>query len=349
MNFNERYMQECIELAQQGLGNVAPNPMVGCVIVYEDRIIGRGYHKKYGEAHAEVNAIESVTDKSVLHKSTLYVNLEPCSHQGKTPPCNELIIQHRIPYIVIGCVDPNEMVKGKGIEKIVKAGSDVKLGILEDACKDLNKRFFTYQEKKRPYIILKWAQTIDGFIDIKRNEENIGKPTQISNEASRKLLHKWRSEEQAIMVGTNTALMDNPKLTVREWQGKNPIRIVLDKWLRIPANYHLFDKSTPTIVFTNAEKYSEENLEYLKIDFEKNIPEQILQELYNKEIQSIIIEGGEQLLKAFIQNNLWDEARIFIANKKFGNGVCAPEFSGSILEKENIAGDELITYKNKNQ
>jgi diaminohydroxyphosphoribosylaminopyrimidine deaminase/5-amino-6-(5-phosphoribosylamino)uracil reductase len=346
MNIHETYMKRCLEQAARGLGGVAPNPMVGCVITCDGKIIGEGYHQAFGQAHAEVNAIESVENKELLKKATLYVNLEPCSHFGKTPPCADLIIQHHIPYVVIGSIDSNSVVSGKGIEKLAKAGIDVKVGILENECKNLNKRFFTFHEKKRPYVILKWAQSIDGFIDADRNESSPGKPMQISNSDSRKLLHQWRSEEQAIMVGTNTALLDNPHLTVREVSGKNPLRITIDKWLRIPKEYHLFDKTTPTLIFTSADEISSANLEYIKIDFEQPVIGQLLNELANRNIQSLLVEGGEQLLNSFIESNLWDEARVFISDKKIEKGVNAPILRLEPISKENINDNKLLTYKN---
>ncbi len=344
MNIHETYMKLCLQLAVKGFGNTAPNPMVGCVIVSDEKIIGEGYHQQYGQAHAEVNAINSVKDKKLLQKSTLYVNLEPCAHFGKTPPCADLIIEHKIPNVVIGCMDINSAVNGRGIEKLTKAGINVTEGVLEDECKKLNKRFFTFHEKKRPYIILKWAQTSDGFIDVKRSEENPGKALQISNSESHKLLHKWRSQEQAIMVGTNTALLDNPQLTVREWHGKNPLRITIDKWLRIPKHYNLFDKSTATIIFTAVDAASEPNLEFIKIDFEKDIISQILNELYKRTIQSLIVEGGEQLLSSFIEIDAWDEARVFISDRKIEIGIKAPVLKTNPISKENISGDKLLTF-----
>jgi len=345
MSEHERYMQHCLQLAQKGFGKVAPNPMVGSVIVYNNEIIGKGYHQKYGEAHAEVNAIHSVNDKSLLKNATLYVNLEPCSHFGKTPPCADLIIEHKIPYVVIGSIDSNSKVCGQGIAKLIKAGIDVKTGILEDECKKLNKRFFTYHEKKRPYIILKWAQTADGFIDAERTDEN-QKPLQITNKKSNELSHQWRSEEQAIMVGKNTALLDNPKLTTRNVSGKNPLRIVTDKNLNIPPNYYLLDKSTPTIVFTSIDKQSEENLTYIKIDFDKAIIPQVLDVLYQKNIQSLIVEGGYNVLKSFITENCWDEARVFISDKKINSGVNAPQILEKPTSKEQIDNDTLLVYYN---
>lgn len=346
MTNEETLMKRCLDLAVKGLGNVAPNPMVGCVIVCDGVIIGEGYHQKYGEAHAEVNAIHSVENKELLKNSTLYVNLEPCSHFGKTPPCADLIIEYKIPRVVIGNIDTNSLVSGRGIKKMVETGIDVKVGILEEESKKLNKRFFTYHEKKRPYIILKWAQSADGFIDIKRNEENKGVPIQISNSDSKKLLHLWRSQEQSIMIGTNTALLDNPRLTVRDVVGKNPLRITVDKWLRIPKHYYLFDKSTPTLIFTAMDEAPQENLEFVKIDFEQAVIPQVLNELYRRNIQSIIVEGGEQLLNSFIDENLWDAARVFIADKKLIKGVNAPVLNVSPVVRENISGDKLLFYLN---
>ncbi len=344
MSNHETYMKRCLDLAVKGLGQVAPNPMVGCVIGCDGEIIGEGYHEQYGQAHAEVNAINAVQNKELLKRSTLYVNLEPCSHFGKTPPCADLIVEHKIPNVVIGAIDTNSLVSGKGIEKLAKAGIDVKVGILEEECKQLNKRFYTYHEKKRPYVILKWAQTADGFIDAKRNEENTSKPIQISNSDSKKLLHLWRSQEQAIMIGTNTALLDNPQLTVREVKGKNPLRITVDKWLRIPKQFNLFDKSTPTLIFTSVNEPSQNNLEFVKIDFEKAVIPQVLEELYKRNIQSLIIEGGENILNSFIDAGLWDSARVFISEKTLGKGVNAPVMKQQPVIKENISGDKLLFY-----
>jgi len=338
-------MNRCLELAAKGVGNVAPNPMVGCVIVLDDKIIGEGYHQQYGKEHAEVNAINSVENKELLKKATLYVNLEPCSHHGKTPPCADLIIQYQIPVVAIGNVDTNEKVSGKGIEKLLKAGISVKSGVLEKDCKQLNKRFFTFHEKKRPYIILKWAQTSDGFIDENRSSDT--KALQITNDESNKLSHLWRSQEQAIMIGKNTALLDNPKLTVRNVKGKNPLRVVTDRNLSLPENYFLLDKSTPTLVFTAADIPSEKNLEYVKLDFDEPLIIQILEILWKKSIQSILVEGGTQVLNSFISNNCWDEARVFISPKTINDGVNAPSLEINPDFKENFSGDNLLTYFNR--
>ena len=348
MGNDSKYMLRCLELAAKGKGNVAPNPMVGSVIVLNDVIIGEGYHMKYGEAHAEVNAVANVTDKSLLSQSTLYVNLEPCSHFGKTPPCASLIVEHKFKRVVIGAHDTNELVAGKGIEKLKSAGIDVTVGVLEKECKELNKRFYTFHEKNRPYIILKWAQTSDGFLDISRNENEQEKRLKITNEHSNALSHSWRSEEQAIMVGKNTAILDNPMLTVRNTSGKNPLRIATDRNLTIPNNYALLDKSTPTVIFTSADAVSEKNLEYIKIDFDEAIIPQMMRKLVEKNIQSLIVEGGTHLLDSFIAAEIWDEARVFIADKKIGDGVNAPSLKEKPMSKEDVNGDVLLRYKNEN-
>lgn len=340
-------MQQCLELAKKGLGNVAPNPMVGCVIVHNEKIIGEGYHQKYGEAHAEVNAINSVKDKSLLSKATLYVNLEPCSHFGKTPPCSDLILATKIPYVVIGCVDSNTKVKGKGIEKLIKAGIDVKVGILEKESRELNKRFFTFQEKKRPYIILKWAQTKDGFIDKKRKLNDGEKPLQISSLESKKLSHKWRAEEQAIMVGTNTAMLDNPSLTARLWEGKNPTRVVIDRSLKIPADYNLFDNKSQTLIFNEQKNEVNEKNEFIKISFSANVLKQIIEELYKREISSVIVEGGSILINSFIKENLWDEAIVIESSIEIKQGVQVPNIIGTHTE-EKVGGNTIKIFSNPN-
>ncbi len=340
------YMTRCLELAAQSLGNVAPNPMVGSVIVLDGKIIGEGYHQYYGSAHAEVNAIHNVIDKELLKKATLYVNLEPCSHFGKTPPCADLIIRSHIPYVVIGTLDTNSLVAGKGVEKLVKAGIDVKIGIKEDECKQLNKRFFTFHQFKRPYIILKWAQTQDGFIDHIRKNITDGEALKITNSQSQQLVHRWRAEEQAIMVGTTTALLDNPSLTVRDAEGRNPLRIAIDKLLQIPATHHLLDSSTPTLIFTSRPSATSPNLEYVQINFEHNIIPQICDELYRRNIQSIIVEGGEKLLNSFIENNLWDEARVFTSTQIIELGVKAPLLTSSPFQTTDINGDQLLYFRN---
>lgn len=342
-------MQRCLQLAQLGLGNVAPNPMVGCVIVYDNKIIGEGYHQFYGGAHAEVNAINSVKDKSLLPFSTLYVNLEPCAHYGKTPPCADLIISHKIPMVVIGCVDVFNKVNGKGIKKLKAAGVKVIATILEEESLQLNKRFFTFHNYKRPYIILKWAQSSDGFIGSKNYKaiDETGRNVQmISNALSQKLVHKWRSEEQAILIGTNTAMLDNPKLNTREWIGKNPIRIVLDSNLRLPNRLNIFDKQIPTIIFTEHEKQSTENLQYIKINFNNSLNE-MMNRLYEMQIQSVIVEGGSALINSLINQNQWDEARVFTSSIKLQEGVKTPMVMGDITDKVILENDTLLRVVNR--
>ncbi len=348
MNIHEKYIKRCIELAQNGFGTTYPNPMVGSVIVYENQIIGEGWHKKAGEPHAEVNAIKSVKDKSLLKKATIYVSLEPCSHFGKTPPCCDLIIANEIPNVVIGTVDPNEKVSGKGIKKIAESGANVIVGVLEKECNELNKRFFTFHKKKRPYIILKWAESKDGFLAPEKEINQDRKPVWITNLHSRQLVHKWRSEEQAILVGTQTVIDDNPKLNVRDWTGNNPVRVVLDQNNRISKDSFIFDDTVKTIVFTKSEiNISAENTTFEVIDFSQNIIPQILEVLYQNQIQSIIIEGGLQTLQTFIGQNIWDEARVFTGKKiTFGKGTKAPILSGKISAKINIESDELIQIRN---
>jgi len=340
VKIHEKYIKRCLELAKNGLGLTRPNPMVGCVIVYDDLIIGEGFTSPFGGNHAEVNAINAVSDKSLLQQSTLYVSLEPCNHVGKTPPCSDLIVSYNIPKIVVGCVDPFEAVAGKGIEKLKKAGSEVIVGVLEDECMEINKRFFTFHNKKRPYIILKWAVTQDGFIaPIEKRKEK--KPVWITNMYSRQLVHQWRAEEQAILVGTNTVIQDNPTLNVRNHVGENPLRLVLDRKLRIPENYNVLDANIKTVVFTERAKNDSNKLNYYQLDFSKNLAEQICEFLYNSEIQSVIIEGGTQTILTFIDSDLWDEARIFTGNARFTEGINAPNIYGVKVSTEKIKSDTL--------
>jgi diaminohydroxyphosphoribosylaminopyrimidine deaminase/5-amino-6-(5-phosphoribosylamino)uracil reductase len=341
----EKYIKRCIELAKNGLGTTYPNPLVGCVIVFENTIIGEGWHKKSGEAHAEVIAIESVKNKELLSSSTLYVSLEPCSHFGKTPPCADLILKYKIPNVVIGTIDPNSKVAGKGIQKLKDSGVNVTLSILEKECNELNKRFFTFHRKSRPYIILKWAESSDGFISPKNKPEQ--KPAWISNEYSRQLVHKWRSEEQAILVGTQTLIDDNPTLTVREWVGNNPIRVVIDKENRIDSSYNVFDNQAKTIVFSNKEVSSiADQIQYIKVDFDENPTQVIVHKLFENNIQSIIIEGGRKTIQSFIDANLWDEARVFIGEINLNDGTNAPEINSKNFKKEYLKNDLLLTYRN---
>lgn len=340
------YMERCLFLAKLGMGKTAPNPMVGSVIVYNGQVIGEGYHKKYGDFHAEVNAINSVEDQSLLPESTLYVNLEPCAHHGKTPPCADLIIDKKIKRVVIGCVDSYAEVAGKGIERMRKNGIIVDVGILEKESRELNARFFTFHEQKRPYIILKWAQTLDGFIDISDSQKKDSKGLWITNNLCKKHVHKWRTQEQAILVGTKTALKDNPQLTVREWEGRNPIRLVLDKSLRLPENLHLFDNTVETYVFTEQPKDGLPNLSFIKVNF-NNLWKEVFDFLYSKNIQSVIVEGGAEVLRSLIEAELWDEARVFVGNKYFFDGVAAPKLPVAHYKKESILEDDLYHFKAK--
>ena len=341
MQNEEFFIKKCIELAKRGIRNVSPNPMVGSVIVYNGKIIGEGYHENYGSHHAEVNAIASVKDKSLLSKSTIYVNLEPCAHFGKTPPCSNLIIENKIPKVVIGSVDCFSEVSGKGIDKMKKAGIKVVVGISEKESRELNKRFFTFHEKKRPYIILKWAESKDGYIAPKNQIE----PFWMTSSESKKLVHKWRAEETAILVGRVTAEIDNPCLTVREVEGENPFRIVIDKNLKLSTDLNLFNNNSKTIVFNAIKSGENDTNNFIKIDFNVLI-NNILSELYKLNIQSIIIEGGSKTLQSFIDENMWDEARIFTANKTLVEGVKAPTIEGGIISEEYIGGDQLKLMSN---
>ena len=350
MTTAEKYMFRCLELAKNGMGNVSPNPMVGAIIVHEGKIISEGFHAKYGEAHAEANAINSVKDVSLLKNSTLYVNLEPCSHFGKTPPCAKLIISTQIPRVVIGNVDPSEKIAGKGIKMLREAGIEVITNVLGNECRELNKRFFCVHEKRRPYIILKWAQSEDGFIDGVRSD-NTTPPVRFSNELTTTLVHKMRAEEDAILIGTNTALKDNPQLTLRHWAGKNPTRMVIDRSLKIPENYYLFNNMAETLVFCHNEitgqaRNDGSNIHYIEIDFSTDILPRLLSELMSRRINSVIVEGGALLLSSFIKSDLWDEAQIEIAPFSLRNGVKAPLIPlppQSITEYES---NKIIQYKN---
>lgn len=343
-------MQRCIDLAYMGLGHTYPNPLVGCVIVYNNQIIGEGYHQKAGQPHAEVNAINSVKDKSLLSKSTLYVNLEPCSHFGKTPPCADLIVKHNIPKVVIGTQDPFSEVAGRGIEKLKNNGCEVIVGVLENECNELNKRFFTFHQKKRPFIILKWSQSPDGFISPERKPSKNPQPFWISNETSKILVHKWRTEEQSIMIGTNTAMLDNPILNSRDWSGNNPVRIVVDENLILGNNLNLFDNSIKTLIFNKIENKTSENqlTEFIKIDFNSDIITAILDVLYQKQIQSLIVEGGSYLLNSFFNADLWDEIRVSSGESFLKKGIRAPEIKGKFVSMKKINSNKLYVYKNSN-
>jgi len=329
------FMHRALQLAALGLGNVSPNPMVGCVIVNENKIIGEGYHQHYGSLHAEPNAIQSVENQSLLPFSTLYVNLEPCNHWGKTPPCTDLIIEKKIAKVVIANIDSNPLVAGKGIEKLRNAGIAVQVGLLENEGSWLNRRFFKYQTKRRPYIILKWAQTADGFMA----KENLNSKW-ISNQYSRILVHKWRSEEDAILVGFNTALYDNPQLNVRELAGRNPVRIVLDRNLEIPRHYHLFDQSQKTLVINTIKQQVDNTIAYIETQDVDDVID-LISNLYISKLQSVIVEGGSHTIQNFINENMWDEARIFISDTSFGKGIKAPSIQGKLVESQDILGDRL--------
>ena len=340
-------MLRCIQLAKNGLGTTYPNPLVGSVIVHKDRVIGEGWHYKSGLAHAEVNAISSVEDKSLLQEATIYVSLEPCSHFGKTPPCADLIISCGIKQVVIGSLDPNPKVSGQGIQKLMDAGCDVTIGILEKDCDELNKRFFTFHQKKRPYIILKWAESKDGFIaPAAANRTSVKEPVWISNRISRQLVHKLRAEEQAILIGTNTVEADNPSLTVRDWRGANPLRVVIDKNLRLPITASVFDEGAPTIIIIEKSQTNKDNLIYELIDFSETIAAQICDVLYRYKIQSLIVEGGSKTLQTFIDEKLWDEALIFKGNVTLENGIAAPKIKGNPFSEEKIKEDSLQQFKN---
>lgn len=339
------FMQRCLDLAQLGICGVSPNPMVGCVVVHEGKVIGEGYHQKFGGPHAEVHAINSVKDQELLKHSTLYVSLEPCAHHGKTPPCADLIVEKQIPHVVVGTVDPFAEVSGKGIEHMRKAGIKVEVGLLEQECREINRRFFTFHEKKRPCIILKWAQTLDGFIDTDRTETQ--HPTWITNALSKRLVHKQRSEESAILIGTNTAEFDNPALTVREWSGNQPIRMTIDRLGRLDRKLTIFDGKAPTWVFTEVEKPDAKNLKFIRLDFGRNILPQIMDELYRRNILSVIVEGGSELLNSFLSLNLWDRAFVYTGNQFFGKGVEAPHISGELLDYKVLDDCKLHILKNK--
>ena len=328
-----------MQIAKNGIGTTRPNPSVGAVIVYQNKIIGEGFTSPHGENHAEVNAINAVENKSLLKEATIFVTLEPCSHFGKTPPCADLIVKHQLKQVVIGCLDSNSLVAGKGVSHLENAGINVIVGVLETECRMHHKRFFTVQENKRPYIILKWAETKDGFVaPIAKNEI---KPIFISNTYSQQLVHKLRSAEHAILVGTKTVLADNPKLNIRSWSGENPIRVVLDNTLRIPKNSNILDGSTKTIIITSAKDkniVSSKNLIFEEIDFSKNIAKQVCEVLSKYQIQSLIVEGGTQTLQSFIDEKLWDEAMVFVGNTSFVKGVKSPimikEFKEEFIERD---------------
>lgn len=335
---DQRFMRRALELAENGRGNVSPNPMVGCVIVNDDKIIGEGFHQIFGGSHAEVNAIKSVKNQELLKNSTAYVTLEPCAHWGKTPPCANLLVEKQVKKVVIAAVDSNPLVGGKGIEILRKAGIEIEIGPLEKEARWQNRRFFTQIEQQRPHIILKWAQTEDGFLGRKDYSSKW-----ITGPQSRQLVHKWRAEEDAILVGKNTARYDNPSLTVRDWVGKNPVRIVLDSNLELSENLNLFDQSTPTICFNSKKSETKENLDFVKLSPDFSISE-ILKELQNRKIQSLIVEGGSKVLSLFIDAGIWDEARVFTGKEKFEAGIPAPSLNQNPTETLHIGEDLLTVY-----
>lgn len=332
------YMRRALELAEWGRGSVSPNPMVGCVIVYQDRIIGEGHHHQYGGPHAEVNAINSVQNPDFLKAATVYVTLEPCAHWGKTPPCANLLVEKQVKKVVIAAIDTNPLVGGKGIEILKNAGIEVETGVLEKEARWQNRRFFTQIEKHRPYVILKWAQSQDGFVA----RENFSSKW-ISGSQSRQLVHKWRAEEDAILVGKNTALHDNPSLNVRDWAGKNPMRVVLDAKLELSQNLTLFDQTIPTICYNSKKSETQENLNFVNLGDQFGIHD-ILKDLHSRKIQSLIVEGGTKVLSQFIENSLWDEARIFTGKVKFGTGISAPILNQNPAETLSIGEDILNIY-----
>lgn len=345
MTDREKYMWRCIQLAQLGESYVSPNPMVGAVLEYDGKIVGEGFHHRFGESHAEPNAINSVLNKEYISKSTLYVNLEPCSYYGKTPPCADLIVRSGIRKVIIGTIDPNPKVAGKGIKVLKQSGIEVECGVLEKECRELNKRFFVFHEKKRPFILLKWAQTQDGFIDLVR-KDNLILPLQISNPVTRQLTHKIRSQNQSILVGTNTVLLDNPALTVRNWSGKSPIRIVVDRQNKIPKHFNVLDNNVQTIVFTAKSKPDRQRIEYVDIDFENESIKNIVQKIYERNINSVLVEGGASLLNSFIKLDLWDEANVEISNQQTGSGVCAPKIQIAPVDFKIIENHKWLHFKN---
>lgn len=343
---HEHWMRRCLELAQSAEGLTYPNPMVGSVIVHQGTIIGEGYHRQAGGPHAEVHAINAVKNQDLLREATLYVNLEPCAHFGKTPPCSLLISQKKIPRVVVGCVDSFSEVAGKGIAHLRSTGTEVISGVLEKESRELNRRFFTFHEKKRPYILLKWAQTADGFIDIDREAQKGGRPTWITNAHARRAVHLWRSREQAILVGSETALKDNPSLTVRDWHGPHPLRLVLDRGGRLPDYLDLFDGTCPTLLYTQKEQRDNKQAERILLQAGAEPLSELLKDLHQRDIQSLIVEGGARLLQTFIDAGLWDEARVFTGETWFQKGVRAPQLQGFPTQQQDFGNSTLYYFRN---
>lgn len=344
---DNKYMIRCLQLAKRAKGYVSPNPMVGAVVVHDGEIIGEGFHQQYGKAHAEVNAINGVEDKSLLKDSTLYVSLEPCSHYGKTPPCAQLIIDSKIPRVVVAMADPYPKVSGRGIKMLEDAGVEVILGVLEDEAKELNKDFVCAQVHRRPYIYLKWAQTKDGFIDKARGKRDPKVPTPISNDFTMMMVHKLRSEVDAIMIGTNTAIVDNPSLTTRLWAGHSPLRVVIDRQMRIPSGYTLFNNQVDTLIFTEDQDRVEGKNRWVKIGFDEKLLINILAELNKLNINSLLVEGGATLLQSFIDQGLWDEVFVEIADKEFNKGVEAPSITNEPITEQLVNGSKQLHFRNR--
>lgn len=331
-------MRRALELARMGAGRVSPNPLVGCVIVHAGAIVGEGWHQQYGGPHAEVNAVNAVKDKTHLPESTVYVSLEPCNHTGKTPPCSNLLIQHRVKKVVIANMDPNPVAVG-GAQALRAAGIDVVTGVLEKEGREQNRRFFTWIEQQRPYIILKWAQTSDGFVA----HENYDSKW-ISSDVSRQLVHKWRSEEDGILVGSRTVMHDNPQLNVRQWAGRNPVRLVIDRFLRLNEHYHVFDGTQPTRVYNVLKHEVNNNLERVRLP-EEGFMQAMLRDLQSAGIQSVIVEGGAHTLQQFLDAGVWDEARVFVSPRTFQKGIAAPVVKGNLIATESVDTDTLFHYR----
>lgn len=339
-------MQRCLELAANGAGRTSPNPLVGALLVSEGQIIGEGYHRGAGLPHAEVEAIRSVSDPSRLTSSTLYVNLEPCNHTGRTPPCTDLILSQGIPRVVVAQTDPNPLVAGKGLERLRSSGVEVISGVLDRQARELNRRFLTFHTQKRPYLMLKWAQTRDGFVDFQREPGQLANPAWITDEYCRMLVHKWRTEEDAVLVGTRTALLDNPQLNVRVWTGRDPLRLVLDLQGILPTNLSLFDGSQETWVFTHHRRPDRPKVRFFTLDPEEDDLIQVMDLLWQQQILSVMIEGGSELLASFIHCRMWDEARIFTGPGTFGQGVPAPAFPYKPVRREHTGNSLLETFRN---
>jgi diaminohydroxyphosphoribosylaminopyrimidine deaminase/5-amino-6-(5-phosphoribosylamino)uracil reductase len=338
------YMQRCLDLAILGQGLAAPNPMVGCVIVKNGKIIGEGYHQVFGGPHAEVQAMTAVQDQNEIESATVYVSLEPCAHFGKTPPCSNLLIEKKVAKVVVACEDPNPKVAGKGIERLLKAGIQVEVGVLEAAAKQLNKRFFCFHQKQRPHVVLKWAQTKDGFLDRLRDSSQKG-INWISSEESRSLVHHWRSQEMSILVGKHTALNDNPSLTVREVSGKNPIRILIDSQLQVQNDISLFSEDAPTLIFNRLKNETKGNIEWIKI--QETATKNILEELYKRGIHSVMVEGGSRTLQYFIIDNVWDEAYVLVGDLNYGEGIKAPVLNRVPANVHPFGTDQIYYYKRR--